>query len=267
MKSLRFVLTVAVALLVAAAVLASRSRAAAAPPPPPRAQLAQFGCTHALEPANRSVSVQAVMRPLTGTRKLAIKFDLLEGTTGEPGAFVRGGDLGVWIAPTNPTLGQLSGDVWRLGKNVLNLDAPAAYQFRVSFRWTGARGRVLGTWVKYSRMCHQQELRPDLLVQSITVSPIAGHPTEALYTTVIANQGVSGAGPFEVLFVPGDGSSPSTPTVSFLGPGQSRPLTFTGPVCNAASPPSVTVDATDEVDDYNRSNNMMTAKCGGPTAP
>jgi hypothetical protein len=228
---------------------------------PARAALAQFACDHALDPASRSVSVQAVMRPLTATRKLAVKFELLEKVPGSaPQTVVRAGDLGVWIAPTNPTLGRLPGDVWRLDKTALNL-APASYQFRVTFRWTGARGRLLGTTVRLSHTCNVRELRPDLLIRSVTVSPITGHPSKELYAAVIANRGATGAGPFEVLFAPGDSSSPTTRTVSFLGPGQSRRLSFVGSPCDAAAPPTVTVDAASQVDDFDPANNAVTVTC------
>jgi hypothetical protein len=232
----------------------------------PRAQLNQFACVHALDPANRTVSTQAVMRPLAGTRKLAVRFELLldRGADSAPQTVVRAGDLSVWISPSNPTLGQLPGDVWHLQKTVLNLDAPAGYQFRVSFRWTGAHGKVLGTATRWSRICRQKELRPDLLVTSIAVAPVAGHPQRNLYTVVIANQGATGAGPFEVLFAPGDSSAPTVDMNQFLLAGASRQLSFIGPACNSASPPTVTVDATSQVDDYDRTNNAMTALCPAP---
>jgi hypothetical protein len=137
----------------------------------------------------------------------------------------------------------------------------------VTFRRTGALGKVLGTAVRYTRTCTQRELRPDLLVSSITVNPIAGHPAEDLYTAVIADQGATGAGPFEVLFAPGDSSAPITRTVQFLRAGESRSLSFVGATCDATSPPTVTVDATSEVDDYNRANNTMIAVCPAVTTP
>lgn len=248
--------------LLAVAGLGLAAGSAVADTTPPRAQLSQFTCTHALDPAQRAVSVQAIMRPLAGTRRLAIKFELFERVAGAPTkTVVRAGDLGVWVTPDDPTLGQLPGDLWRLNKTVLNLDAPATYQFQVTFRWTGVHGHVLGTAVRLTKSCRQRELRPDLLVSSIDVSAIAGHPNEDLYEAHIANQGLTGAGPFEVLFVPGDGSAATTKTVGYLGAGARQTLSFVGPVCSASSPPSVTVDAADQVDDDNRSNNEMTAVC------
>ena len=234
---------------------------------PPRSQLTGFVCTRAMDPGNRAVSIEAVMRPLPGTRKLAIRFDLLQRSPGLPVQFVEVGDLGVWKTPSNPTLGQLPGDVWRLQKPVYNLDAPFTYQFRVNFRWTAAHGKLLGTATRYSRTCRQRELRPDLLVKSITVTPIAGDPNADLYTTVIANQGLTGAGPFQVLFVPGDNSPPLMTTISFLGAAKSRTLSFDGPACDSANPPTVSADSASQVDDFNRANNVMSAVCPATTSP
>jgi CARDB len=230
---------------------------------PPRARLTHFACQPALDPGNRSVSVRAVMRPLAGTQRLAVRFELLQRIGSAPPTIVRAGDLGVWVSPSNPTLGRLPGDVWRLDKTVIDLDAPATYQFRVLFRWTGPSGTVLGSAVRYSRKCRQPELRPDLAVTSLAVTPVAGSPSQDLYTAVIANRGLTAAGPFEVLFVPGGSAAATTDSIPFLGAGHRLTLSFTGPVCNPGDPPSVTADAAHEVDDYNRANNVATAVCPG----
>jgi hypothetical protein len=230
---------------------------------PARAQLQGYRCQHALDPPDRAISIKPVMRPLPGTRKLAVKVELLERSAGSSTSqtVVRAGDLGVWISPKNPTLGQLPGDVWELKKSVYNLDVPDAYRFRVAFRWTGARGRVLGTAVRYSPTCRERELRPDLLVKALSVGAVANHPNKSLYTAVIANQGATGAGPFVVQFTPGDNSSPIDRTIRFLGAGDTRRESFVGPSCGSAGPSTVTVDATDQVNDYDRDNNQMSVSC------
>jgi hypothetical protein len=253
--------------LVVLGILVAAPVASGSTTPPARSQLTGFVCTHALDPGSRAVSIYAVMRPLSGTRKMAIRFDLLQRSPGLPVQTVQGGDLGLWKAPTNPTLGQLPGDVWRLQKSVYNLDVPFTYQFRVAFRWTGAHGKVLGTATRYSRTCHLREMRPDLAVQSITVSSVAGHPKEDLYTAVIANQGLTGAGPFQVLFAPGDTSPPMTATISYLGAGKTRTLSFMGPVCDPTNPPTVSADSASQIDDFDRENNVMSAVCPAPSSP
>jgi CARDB protein len=253
--------------LVAAAVVAAVPVASVSAAAPPRSQLTGFTCTRALDPGARAVAVQATMRPLVGTRKMAMRFELLQRSPGLPVQEVSAGDLGVWRTPPDPTLGQLPRDVWRLQKTVYNLDVPFTYQFRLTFRWTGVRGKVLGTATRYTKTCRQRELRPDLAVTSIAVAPIAAHPKKELYTAVIANQGLTGAGPFQVLFAPGDTSAPTSDTITFLGAGKSRTLTFVGPVCDSASPPTVSADSASQVDDFNRANNTLSAACPAPVTP
>jgi hypothetical protein len=257
------------AVLVSIALAATVGTGAAAGDAQPRAQLRGFVCQRALDPANRSISVQAVMRPLPATWRMALKVDLLVRRGGPPPteSSIRAGDLGVWISPSNPTLGQLPGDVWKFDKSVVELDAPASYRFRFTFHWIGARDRMIGSTVRYSPRCRERELRPDLLVSSITVSAITGRPQQSLYTAAITNAGATGAGPFDVLFTPGDSSPPETHTVKFLGPGQTRTETFVGPLCTAASAPTITADSAGQVDDLNRANNALTATCPAPSSP
>src|SRR5437588_835288 len=87
-----------------AIVLATASGAGS---PAPRDELRSFVCQKALDPPTRAVSIQAVMRPVPGTAKMQIRFDLTRKT--KPGAafkIVRGHFLGSWLTPDNPTLGQ-----------------------------------------------------------------------------------------------------------------------------------------------------------------
>ncbi|MGA2013963.1 MAG: hypothetical protein ABSH51_25995 [Solirubrobacteraceae bacterium] len=230
---------------------------------PPRAQLEGFVCQKALDPPSRAVGVESVMRPVTGTARMAIRFDLLEHPAGSttPRSVVRAGDLGVWLTPKNPTLGQLPGDVWQLDKDVYDLDAPADYRFRVTFRWTGASGQVVATTVRQSAICHQPELRPDLIVESIAVIPVPQHPEHDQYVALITDHGATGAGPFVVQFTPGGGLPAIQHTVTYLKAQHSRTETFVGPVCNPAGPPTVTADATDQVDELTRANSTLAATC------
>ncbi len=262
-------LAAGVAAVVLCALLAAATAAAtAATATPPRAQLRAFTCHRALDPPNRSMSVNAVMRPLAQTKHMAIRFDLLMSAAGgAPQRVVHSGDLGLWVTPKNATLGQLPGDVWSVQKSVIALAAPAKYRFRVMFRWTGAHNHVIGTMTRYSPQCRQRELRPDLLVRSITVTPVANHPSRDLYTAVIANDGNSAAGPFDVLFAPADGTNTKTRTIMRLRAHSSIRESFVGPDCATAGPPTITADSANQVDDLNRANNAMTATCPAAPAP
>jgi hypothetical protein len=229
-----------------------------------KATLRDFVCVKGSDPPARGVSIQAVMRPLTGTKHMAMRFDLLTktSTTGSYVAITQG-DLGTWKTPSNPTLGQRPGDVWRLNKPVVDLSAPADYKFRVMFRWTGARGRVIGTATRYSPVCF--EPAPQLVVQSITITPVARKPKQDHYSVVIANEGgVLALGPFQVQFTDTGGPSVAeTRTVQQLGAHKTRLIKppFTGALC-ATGAVTVTVDPGEVVGP----SNSMTAVCPSATA-
>lgn len=122
--------------------------------PARRAHLEAFVCHRARRASRRVVSITAVMRPLPGTAAMRMRFELISDAGGHL-AQVHGGDLGTWISPQPPTLGQDPGDVWIVRHPVYGLKAPADYRFRVSFRWLDFRHRVLATATRVSGVCWQ----------------------------------------------------------------------------------------------------------------
>ncbi len=232
----------------------------------PRTNLQGFVCQTAREPAQRSVSVTAIMRPLAHTKRMAMRFDLLERQhRGGPVTNVVYGDLGKWLYPRDRTLGQRPGDRFKLTKQVLQLGAPDLYSFRVSFRWTGAHGKTLGSTVRSSPLCFQPELRPDLRVTSIRVKALK-NPAKSLYVAVVRNTGASAVGVFDVQFADpvADGTLIKDKSVPGLAAHHEATVTFTGPVCQTATPPSITADPQSATDDYNRANNTLVAACPAP---
>jgi hypothetical protein len=255
----RHVRTITISVAVCVAALAASVPGAGASTPV--AKLRGFSCQRSLNPVGRGIAVSAVMRPLKGTRRMTLRFDLFTRTKANSAwAAVPGGDLGSWLTPRNPTLGERPGDVWILNKSVNELAAPAAYRFRVSFRWIGTHGRTLGTAVRTSATCSQPELRPDLLVQAIDVQPISGHPHLNLYVATIANRGASAARRFRVQFQTG-GGAPKYHAIKFLGAHATTQVSFEGPVCAATAASTVTVDPDGVVNDSNPANNTKTADC------
>jgi CARDB len=251
--------SLAAALAVAApAALASRADVGATPP---RDALGAIACHQAINPLQREVKVQATMRPVTGTQTLEIKFSLSLTAPGAPAAVVVASGLGQWLTPSDPTLGQRPGDIWELSKPVYNLGG-GSYRYAVAFRWLGVDGKVLKTATLNSSSCTIKELRPDLAVRSVTVKPVSGAPEGDRYIALIANQGLSASGPFSVLFDPGvAGARSQTKTVGSLDPGQSVTVRFSGPACDAASPPTVVANSTGSVDESQRANDALTVAC------
>ena len=130
---------------------------ATSPPAEAKVALEAFACHHSSNSLNRFIEVTAVMRPVTGTEKMGMRFELLRRHPGSRAYIeVSGGDLGKWIYPTDPpTLGSRPGDVWTVQKPVANLFAPSIYRFRVSFRCFGSTGQVLADEFKLSKLCNQ----------------------------------------------------------------------------------------------------------------
>jgi hypothetical protein len=230
----------------------------------PHTELKDLVCQRALRASKRIVGVTATMRPVSGTVHLYMRWQLM-GTQSGHVTQVRGGDLGKWISPHDPTLGQQPADVWVLKHPVTGVPAGYTYRFRVSFRWIGSDGHVIATSTRTSAPCWQPDMRADLEVQSVSVQPIAGDPSHDQYVVWIGNGGLTGAGRFDVAFTPG-GSGGSTQSVTFLqlGAHQVVDATFTGPACTPAGAPTVTVDPDYAIPDANRANNSVTASCPGP---
>ena len=245
----------------------SGSAGATTPAPPPKDQLRSFLCQKALDPPSRAISVQAVMRPVTGTGSMQMRFDLMRQTTvGGPFKLVRGRLLGSWISPQEPTLGQRPGDVWIVTHPVVDLLGPATYRFRVSFRWNDSNGQQLGTTaVQTSPNCYQPELRADLLVKSITVTPLSAG--QEAYVATIANRGQTAVGPVEVDLAGAGSGAPVAATVPSVGVRSTTHHRFVGPACTAGSNVTVTVDPAHTIDESSFANNALRIACPAAPAP
>jgi CARDB len=256
---------------VAATALAAATVASAVPPVPttnpPRAQLSVLSCVKALDPVGRSVSVTATIRPLKGTQKLSVDFRLLERPGGvHTWSPITASGLGQWLSPTDPpTLGRRAGDVWNVRHPVADLAAPAGYRFSVDFRWIGGSGKILGEQTLTSTVCQQPELRPDLVVGTVGLTPVAAHPNRRSYTATISNTGATAAA--GVLVELNVGGTIVQQTIARLAPHSSQVLKFKGPACNAAVPASVTADPNDQIDVSSRAQAVAQVDCAVSGAP
>ncbi len=256
MSRLGFALSVIAAGLAAAVIGSAPASGASAPAP--RDQLRSFVCQKALDPPARAVSVQAVMRPVSGTAKMQMRFELMRQTrVGGPFKQVRGRLLGSWITPQNPTLGQRSADVWIVNHPVVDLAAPATYRFRVAFRWSDAKGAVLSTAVQSSPNCWEPELRADLVVRSLTVTPLASG--NDAYVAAVGNRGQTAAGPVEVDLA-GAGAT-QTGSVASVAARSSTHHRFVAPACTPGATLTVTVDPSHTIDESSFANNVLSMPC------
>jgi hypothetical protein len=118
---------------------------------------------------------------------------------------------------------------------------------------------VLESVTRTSHVCRQPELRPDLVVERITVKPDPRHSKLDEYRVTIGNRGATRAGPFAVRLT--DAGRSKDRTLRYLGAHARRSVVFVDPLCNAADPPYATVDPDDRVDVYTRSRATRAASC------
>ncbi|HEY6397958.1 MAG TPA: CARDB domain-containing protein [Solirubrobacteraceae bacterium] len=258
---MRRVLAASVALALAGTGAATTVSAAA--PPTLRVSLAGFVCQTALDPPTRGIAVKAVMRPVPSTVAMQIKFDLLRAKR-RGGQFrlvkARRVNLGRWISPLSPTLGQLPGDVWNSIGEVANLPAPALYRLRVTFRWLGTGSVRLAQTVRSSSVCFQPELRPDLVMRSLAIAPLASKNGVDTYDAVVANRGATAAGSFDVSLAVAQ-TVVDTISIPQLGPHRSRQAHLSGPACTTGEVITITADPAHRVDVYDRSRGALAVVC------
>jgi hypothetical protein len=231
---------------------------------PTRAQLRSFVCARALDPPARAISVTAVMRPVTRTERLQMNFVLLQRSGSGAWSSVAGPHFGVWISPENPpTLGQRPGDVWKVPFPVADLAAPATYRLEVSFRWLGQHGAVLATATRLTHTCWQPELRPDLTVPSLTVTPSQSRPGADVFSAPVRNTGATGTGPFDVRLTYTHGQQPVAKDRKLvrLGPYSGTSIVFDGLACDPGTNVTLTADPMHAVDVSSRSAASLTVSC------
>ena len=222
------------------------------------AYLRGFACHRALDPTKRSVTVTAVMGTLAGTQRLQMRFELLERTA-HGQVLIHGGDLGQWISPNSPTLGQHASDKWVVNHPVTGVPVPGYYRFKVWFRWIGGGGQVIGRAQRDTTSCRQPDLRPKLYVRLLSSNKVSGGEG---YTVQVGNSGLTGATSVQLAFSAGAGQQPVMKTIAQLASHQSVQRSFVGPSCASSSAPAtITVDPNDLIDEVSRADNSITVPC------
>lgn len=221
-----------------------------------------YSCSPNLQPLLRGLDVTAVMRPVTGTLKLRMRFDLLRAARrAGPYRVVRGTNLGRWIGPPNPGLGRQPGDVWQVSHPVVGASKPGYYRLQVAFEWLGAHNQRLAAATRTTPACALLELRPDLLVSRlVSATPIPARPGRNAYVAAIRNRGDTATGPFEIeLSVAG--GTPVRRMLPGLGAHASRRVRLVDTACTAGQAVTITVDPAQQIPDYDPANNSLTLDC------
>jgi hypothetical protein len=211
-------------------------------------------CVPALDPAARSATFEARMRPARGSERMQVRFTLQ----------VREDALSGWrkVAATgfDTWLTSMVGvRRYSYAKTVTNLAAPAAYRTIVRFRWLGEEGEVLKSARETSESCRQPDMRPDLEPRRVDVLP-AADPDMRRYALALRNTGRSDALPFAATLAIGD-DEPVPLAVLGLLAGTQRIMTVTAPPCTAGSQLTVTLDPGEAVDERDEDDNVLVTPC------
>lgn len=245
-----------VPVLLAAALAAPSAASAAATPAVPTAATLDT-CHTSTTALGRYAIFTAQMGTIDGATRMQVRFDV-SGRAGAGRKFraLYGPGLGRWRSSA-PGIQR-----YLLHKQVANLPAGGDARAVVSFRWIGAHRAVLHRARRRTPLCHQPDLRPDLVIDGVATQPgdDSGH---LRYVLALRNAGVGDAGPFDVAFDLG-GSSASIQAVTGLLAGERRLVTFAAPRCAAGDPVHVTADTSNRVDEAVERDDDRTFTCPSP---
>lgn len=217
----------------------------------------------------RTAVVGAVMHPIAGATKLALRIDLYQRSIGSARWMLRSDvpGLGSWTSPTDPSVGSRPADVFKYRQAVARLVVPYAYRFHVGFRWLAASGAVVRESGTTTGTCREPDLRPDLVLSDLSVVPTSREGI-ARYTVVVRNVGrspVRGVVVGATFASSGGTASGGAGGVGRLAPGAAAAVTFAGPSCAAgATPPTFLADPANTVDEARETNNELTGTCPAP---
>lgn len=241
------ILLALVATVVAAAVGAAGVAPAAAAPTA-TAQVER--CVPSRVALERSVTLRGEMEAAPKTARMAMRFDLFVREPADSG-YVRvdAPGLGEWIRSA-PDVGRF---IWT--KQLTNLDVPADYRGRVSFRWYDRRGAVIARATRRTEVCRQPDQRPNLELGRPTIEP-GPSPDLARYLVPVTNSGKGDAPSFDVTL---DGRTPVT--VPGLKVGQTETVRLVAPRCTVGQLLVFAADRDDLVEESDESDNALRVEC------
>jgi hypothetical protein len=225
----------------------------------PAARVVMTACTAGLKPQDRTVTYEGLMRRISGTRRMQMRFALqvrARGATKWTG--LKGPGLGVWVT-SNRGVARYS-----FSKRIENLGAAASYRVGVRFRWLDAKAKKIDDELVTSKTCRQPDLRPDLTAKRIDVEKV-GDPARRRYVVVVRNDGASAAGAFDVALDLPSRVPLADQHVVDLGAGASTLVSFEGPRCDAGDMLTATVDPGSLVAEADERDNVLVAPCPQPS--
>jgi hypothetical protein len=240
--------------LACAALIAFGGLASGAKPKRTDAKARLTACKPSLDPALRSLTVDASMRSLSKGDHMQLRFDLFQKLSGAK-RFKRlaGPGLGAWN-PASPGV-----DRFRFRKPIQNLPPAATYYVRVTYRWLDDKGAVSARTVRVTGNCFQPDLRPDLRIAGFQGTRRIAQG-EFAYKVLLRNAGRTASRDFVAVLTVGGLPRPGV-TVGAMAPGERRVIELTGPRCEDNATARVELDPDNRVDESFETNNSRSTPC------
>jgi hypothetical protein len=201
-------------------------------------------------PKERAAEFEARMGEVEGAARLKMRYTLQVRKRGQK-AYHRIAAPGFrsW-ATADP--GKTS---WVFTRRVEGLFGPARYRAMVRFQWLDADGEELAHAKRYSGACKQPDHRPNLKVKAVS------HPAPHRYVALVANNGRTETGSFELQLAVGE-TLLEPVAVASLEPGAQQFVKLRGPLCAAGTAATATADPVDMIDERSETDNAFTLVCG-----
>ena len=200
----------------------------------------------------RAATFRGEMNALRGTGRMWMKFRLLERAEGAARyRAVSAPGLGVW-RKSKPGVAAFA-----YSQRVLALRGGSSYRALVQFRWVRKNGEVQRRTSRRSGVCRQPGVLPNLQVVDLRSGPGPRADTAA-YTVEVTNAGASEARDVRVSLRV-DGAPVDSLDIASLPAGESRNVSFTGPLC--ARNVVARIDPVGTVKESDESDNTLARGC------
>jgi hypothetical protein len=202
--------------------------------------------------ADRTAVFYARMRKVPGTKRMRMRFTLLERPSGlRSFTHVVAPGLGHWRKSAEGV------GAYGYRQKVRGLHDGSAYRMRVRYRWYGQDHRLLKSVRRTSHTCRMFVPLPNLRVRLLGHRPTTT-PGVWRYGVQVTNGGQVGVDDVGVRFSV-DGSVLDTKTIPHLGAGEADSRYFRAPACKDGY--SALADPDNAVAELNEGDNEATAAC------
>jgi CARDB len=234
-----------IALVVAAVALTLLPAAANAAP---LTTLKVRACQAGDKPSKRLARFHGRMRRIPGTRRMTMRFSLLDHSS-----------AGRAVVRRFPRLRRSRRGVRSFGytQTVTGLKPGGVYAATVVFRWVGRHGQTIRRVRRTSGKCRQEGALPNLRVRWVSAR-IGEAPRTEAYKIAVTNRGKGWARAINVhLFV--DSAVADAAFIEAIGPGETETVEISGPVCRGRV--RAVVDRGDTVPETLEGDNTLRRTC------